>query len=130
MYRRPREKHFKMRNVKGKEREAVRNMYDGRCAYCGKRLQKTFHVDHIVPVLRYEGERTKHAQELDALSNLRPACPRCNIWKHSMSVEEFRAEIAAQPERLLKRSAGFALAKDFKLVRISKKDVIFYFEKT
>ena len=38
------------------EREKIRNMFDGCCAYCGKDLEKTFHVDHVIPIRRGKEE--------------------------------------------------------------------------
>lgn len=104
--------------------KAIRKMlyekYGGRCAYCGVLLPERFHADHIHPVLR---------GGLDDIHNLNPACARCNNWKLWFTVDEFRVEIAAQPGRLMRDSAGFRLARDYEQLDITTQPVIFYFER-
>ena len=113
---------------KKETRETVRAMYDGRCAYCGRELGDRWHVDHIDPLLRgWDGRGGD-----DSIENMMPSCPRCNIWKHSFTVEQFREEIAKQPDRLRRNSAGFRLAEDFGLVKVLEIEhkVVFYFERS
>ena len=38
--------------MKKKDREIVFNKYGGRCAYCGEKLQKGWHVDELLPCRR------------------------------------------------------------------------------
>ncbi|UTY30503.1 HNH endonuclease [Treponema putidum] len=59
------------------EREKIKNIFGGKCAYCGKELGDKFHIDHI-----REGE--------DVKDNLVPVCARCNLQKGSSSLEHFR----------------------------------------
>lgn len=101
------------------EREQVRTKFDGRCAYCGVNLGPKFHVDHVHPKFR-GGD--------DCLSNYFPACTRCNLWKKTYTIEEFRNEIEMQIERLRKRVPGFRLAEDFGLIGKSGKEIRFWFE--
>lgn len=61
-----------------------------RCAYCGKRLdKKNMTVDHIIPVSRFRGNRSKawlnllHIRNINEPANLAPACRRCNTKKGS-----------------------------------------------
>lgn len=106
------------------EREQIRNMFGGKCAYCGKTLGKTFHADHVVPLFRgYPGESERKKTE-----EFYPACVRCNLRKGTLSVEQFRAEIAKQVERVRRDSAGFRLAEDFGLIVEMALPVEFYFE--
>lgn len=52
----------------------------GRCAYCLIKLKKTFHVDHIVPLVRGGS---------NVSSNLQILCPRCNIHKRDRDPLEY-----------------------------------------
>ena len=109
-------------------RDIIYSMFDGRCAYCGKMLDKHWHVDHVAPIYRGWNNKPDHAGE-DRPDNLFPACPRCNLRKTVLSVEDFRREIVAQVERLRRDSAAFRLAEDFGLVRAMGYPVVFWFEK-
>lgn len=51
--------------------------YDSRCAYCGDHWK---HIDHVVPLAR-GGQHT--------ITNLVPACARCNLSKGAKSVKEW-----------------------------------------
>lgn len=96
--------------------------YNGFCAYCGVKLNpKKFDIDHIKP--KYLGGR-------NTIENLNPSCRRCNSWKKTFSIEEFRQEIMAQPERILKAFAGARLAVDYGIIEIKAINIKpkFYFE--
>lgn len=69
--------------------------YDGRCAYCG--CSEPLTVDHRVPLARGGS---------NFISNILPACSRCNKRKSFRVEEEFRAECVAE------RSAPVALVHD------------------
>ena len=107
------------------DREKIKNKFGGRCAYCGKQLNDKFHIDHVEPKYR----DCEHGRKDDNEDNLFPACPRCNLWKKTFSLHEFRQEIIMQVGRVRKKSAGFRLAEDFGLIEISNRVVIFYFER-
>lgn len=108
----------------------LREMFDGKCAYCGKPLGKIFHADHVSPVYRgwADASRPKHAGK-DVEENLFPVCPRCNIRKATFSVEGFRYEIYMQLKRLRRASSAFNLAEDFGIIVETGKPVVFWFEK-
>lgn len=106
------------------DRDEVLSKTDGHCAYCGSKLKKGWHIDHVEPLYRGYDKYPKN----NDIDNLMPACPRCNIWKHTHSVEKFRQEIEAQPARLYRNSPGYRLANDYGIV-ISGRSVVFYFEK-
>lgn len=107
------------------EREQIRNMFGGCCAYCGKTLGPSFHVDHVEPLRRgYQGQK-----ERESTSKLFPTCRRCNLRKSMLTLEQFRREISKQVERLRGDSAGFRLAEDFSLVTENVLQVTFYFER-
>lgn len=105
---------------RSKLRAAVRDKYGGHCAYCGVLLGARFQIDHIRPKLR---------GGTDEVNNLNPACARCNNWKLWHTVEEFRAEIAAQHARLTRDSAGYRLANDFDQIAPTTRPIIFWFER-
>ena len=116
-----------------KLRAEVLAKYGGRCAYCGKTPGK-LQVDHIEPIDRGSPGWEARAKSAENIGDLHPACARCNIWKHRMTLEMFRSEIEAQVERLRLRVAGFRIAEDFGLVYTASGDsghdnnVTFYFE--
>ena len=114
------------------EREQVFNKYGGRCAYCGCELQKGWHVDHIDPHWHnYTEEKAKKIglnKGANDMSNYNPACPRCNKWKDTHTVEGFRKQISLQLERLNAYSPNYRMAKDYGLLTEQPKPVIFYFE--
>ena len=53
----------------------------------------------------------------------------CNRWKSTFSREEFRAEMAAQVERLRRDSAAFRMAERHGLVAVTGSPVVFWFER-
>ena len=92
-----------------RQREGVRLMFGGQCAYCGKYLDGKWHADHVEPILRetvfVHGEvttagytKTKatgklYAPQNDILENIFPSCIKCNILKGSQNVEGFRSTL-------------------------------------
>jgi 5-methylcytosine-specific restriction endonuclease McrA len=64
---------------------ALVTTHGGRCAYCG--LVRPLHADHRVPL-----ERGGSSD----IANILPACARCNLRKHLMNEDEFRARLAAE----------------------------------
>lgn len=101
-------------------REEVAEKTYGRCAYCGKELGAVFHLDHVMP---------KSRGGADIKSTLLAACSRCNFWKKSFTLDEFREEIRAQISRLTRDSAPFRLAWDFDRIVESPRPLSFFFEK-
>lgn len=106
---------------------------NGRCAYCGKELNGKFQVDHIKPTFRgwTDEEMTRHRvgeRGTDDIDNLLPACARCNKWKSTWSIEQFRNEISLQIQRLNSFSSNYRLALDFGLIQENKTEVNFYYE--
>jgi len=114
--------------INKKEREEIRAMFGGKCAYCGEELGDKFHIDHIKPIFRGWDEKPDRAGE-DVKDNLVPACIRCNLRKGTASVQKFREEIKRQIETLNKRNFNYKLAKDFRLVKETENEVVFWFEK-
>lgn len=100
-------------------RAEVKEKFGGQCAYCGIRLKKSFHVDHVIPVA---------AGGVDDVCNYFPACVTCNSFKNSSSLEEFRRSL-----ELLPLKASLILAERFGMVEmisvVGAKNVVFHFEK-
>ncbi len=66
--------------------------------------------------------------ENDTLENMMPACPSCNINKHSMNLEEFRAFIERFVVSLNKTNVQYKVAKRYGLIQETTIPVQFYFE--
>lgn len=116
-----------------KERQIVFDKYGGKCAYCGCELQKGWHIDHIEPAYHNWSDEDvkKHLKNIrgsNEIENLNPACPRCNRWKGTWSIEQFRNEISLQLERLERDSAPFRIARDYGLINTTDIEVKFYYE--
>lgn len=62
------------------------------------------------------------------IDNQNPACASCNINKHSMSLEEFRKQIAGFMTHLNERSTQYKIAKRYGLIQETNAVVKFYFE--
>ena len=115
------------------ERQIVFDKYGGKCAYCGCELQKGWHIDHIEPAFHNWSDEDvkrhlKQERGLNIIENYNPACPRCNRWKGTWSIEQFRNEISLQLERLERDSAQFRMARDYGLIKTSEIEVRFYYE--
>lgn len=123
--------------TKREEREHIFLMFHGHCAYCGDILQENWHIDHKEPVRRYKKFdiikskyiNTMDYPERDILENKFPACPSCNINKHSMNIEEFRRFISRFIRGLNDRSIPYKIAKRYGLLVETGAKVEFYFEK-
>ena len=64
---------------------ALVETHGGRCAYCG--VSSPLHADHRLPLER---------GGTNDIANILPACARCNLRKHLMTEEEFRARLTAE----------------------------------
>lgn len=97
-------------------REEAKHKFGGHCAYCGVRLGKSFHVDHVIPYA---------AGGPEDIMNFFPACKYCNSLKNALSLEQFRKSVE---DYHLK--AGVVLSERFGILHvISAKPVEFWFEK-
>ena len=123
--------------MKKELRGEVFDKCNGRCAYCGVELPaQGWHVDHVISQSQYSERhgalivdgRLFTDYGVDDIQNLLPACRRCNLWKKTFSIDQFRSEIEAQADRLSQYSAQFRLAHDFGVVSNTREPVKFYFE--
>jgi len=130
------------------QRQLIFDKYGGKCAYCGCDLQKGWHVDEILPVIRgsvyilddngkriydhqkgeYKTKPTVKHPERFHIDNQNPSCASCNINKHSMPLEDFRKLIKGFLKHLNEISTQYKIAKRYGLVSETEIEVKFYFE--
>ncbi len=101
------------------DRAVIKAKCHGRCAYCGTELNGVFHVDHIKAY--YRGGKCE-------MDNYLPACPKCNNYKLTFTIEEFRELISRQFELAHRNSVNYRTALRFGLIVEVKKPIVFYFE--
>lgn len=123
-----------MGRIDKKTREEVYNKCSGHCGYCGVEITiKQMQVDHIEPLFRNHTDKQlewyKRERGTDDINNLMPSCSRCNKWKSTYPLETFREIVQTSLDRLERDTPNFRLAKDYGLLTIPEKKVIFYFEK-
>ena len=107
--------------------KAIRHMvyekYDGRCAYCGRKIAyKDMQVDHFV------AKRGWTENGSDDIANLMPACRMCNHYKRANTLETFRAYIQEIP-RKLRENYIYKVGVVYGNVIENEKLIVFYFEK-
>lgn len=113
------------------KRNAIYKKYGGRCAYCGNDISyKEMQIDHIIPRSRFNLFKKKVDYQMHDIRNLNPSCRQCNFYKRNFSIEEFRKEIEAQPERIRKKSGGFRLIERYDMLTVIRTKVVFLFETT
>jgi 5-methylcytosine-specific restriction endonuclease McrA len=114
-----------------KQRAALREKYGGKCAYCGQPLGNRWHADHVEPLGRNDWLKVPRGPDYphrDTLENMNPACAPCNIDKHSLSLESWRALMQRSNEVLIRDVSTFRRAVRYGLVTLSEKPIVFYFE--
>jgi 5-methylcytosine-specific restriction endonuclease McrA len=74
--------------MKKQLRKDVFEKYGGLCAYCGKKLDDDWQVDHICPISQwYNIERFSHLNDFD---NLLPCFKIINHYKRAKDLDQFR----------------------------------------
>lgn len=119
------------------EREQVRAMFGGLCAYCGKPLGDRWHADHVEPVerklARVDGRVVTtgevHRPERDTIANLWPACPPCNIDKHTFTLENWRQKLQDACNVLTRNQPTYRHAVRYGLIAETGAKVTFWFER-
>lgn len=102
-----------------KERQKVYRKFNGRCAYCGKKIAiRDMQVDHILP-LHKGGENSP--------DNYNPACSACNTQKGMLTVEQFRSSLQRIQVKLYK-DKSYRLALRYGLIEEKMNAVTFLFE--
>lgn len=95
-------------------RKEIFNLTEGKCFYCGQKLNfENFHIDHFTAKAKGGGQD----------KNMVPACQDCNLIKGMHSVEEFRKIIG----NYLHDDVHVRMID--KYMTIKKQPIIFYFEK-
>ena len=124
-----------------KIKQQVFEKYDGRCAYCGCKLEGGWQIDHIIPQSHFQQkvkngrvpEFLKHLTICDCnhIDNLFPACHSCNNYKGGYDLEEFRElilDLFKKPEYLFKSKTKMNIALRHGLMRLPEWDKVFHFE--
>jgi len=78
--------------ISKKDRETIKNMFDGKCAYTGTELLQDWQVDHVSAVRRnwWLNNSAVH-KENHNLQNMLPSQRVVNHYKFTMDLEEFRS---------------------------------------
>jgi len=101
----------------------VYEKYNGHCAYCGKEIEyKDMQIDHKLPV------RCSYEDKVNEFENLMPSCRRCNHYKRSNLLNNYRWLLKTITKRLMKNYL-FKVALDYGIIEIKEWDGRFYFEK-
>jgi len=109
------------------ERHQVYEIFGGRCAYCGCKInENNFEADHLEPVRELDGEMLN--PENDDISNFFPSCKSCNRLKGSLPIEYFRKKIEDQLRQFNEYNSHFRLMIRFNLIKPTPHKVRFYFE--
>lgn len=102
-------------------REIVYNKYNGRCAYCGDKIEiKDMQVDHVVP---------KRLGGLDEVTNYNPSCRLCNHYKRATELEVWRKYFLGEIVKRLRKFYIFKVAEKYGMIEVREWDGKFYFEK-
>ena len=119
-----------------KQREALKMKFGGHCAYCSSVLRDRWHADHIEHLDRTDWVARSGSKpqghdfpERANLLNMNPACPPCNIDKHTFSLEEWRQIIQRSNEVLMRDVSTFRRAARFGLVSLNTAPVTFHCER-
>ena len=120
------------------DRIKIFEKYGGKCAYCGCDLTKSWHADHIQPIVRdskWDRKRGRFVNggtcrnpENEILQNYNPSCSSCNIQKNSFTLEQFRSNIQGFLNSLNQYSTQYKFVKRYGLVTETQNEVKFFFE--
>lgn len=102
-------------NLSKRKREALREQFRGRCAFCGSQLPA-------------RGWQAEFIGEDYVQGGIAPVCKECSATKGNASPEAFRELLAEQVERAQRHSANFRTALRFGLCRVKAEPVVFWFE--
>lgn len=105
---------------KNNKRTKVWDKTNGRCIYCGIKLNKeTYHMEHVIP----RWKQTYNNGGIDSLDMLWPACHQCNLFKGDLTVDEYRGKLY----QVLETDARTRMIK--KIYNLKPKIITFWFEK-
>ena len=122
-----------------RQRDALRNKYDGRCAYCGCVLDR-MQADHLIPITRVTtdpwgkplpaSDHRLMAPQNNIVSNMMPACGPCNLHKGGHTLENWRALLSRAADILARDKSIFRAAVRFGVISVNAAPVIFHFERS
>ena len=125
------------------QREEIRQMFGGKCAYCGCDLERGWCADHVEPIYR----KTKYAThpvtgygmlvatgecyhpERDTKENLFPCCRACNIHKGPLCLQTWRRSLEDITGVLQRGYPTYRHAIRFGQVIESPEPIVFWFER-
>jgi len=116
-------------------KEMLLHKFNGKCALCGDKLSKIWHVWNIKPVktiIRHDGELVIGDESYE---NKLPACISCNMTrihnshsKHDLiDIEQFRNALMYEFD-YLSSLTYFKKAMRYGIIKQVSKEIIFYFE--
>jgi|SRR6478735_2904037 len=115
--------------MKKADRIEVYKKCDGHCGYCGKSITiKEMQVDHIEPQWKAKDPRYFNLSiDINHSDNLMPSCRRCNHYKRSDNLEQFREKMKTIHDRILKSYIN-KVGYDYGIITITPFSGQFYFE--
>lgn len=118
------------------QRDALRQKFGGRCAYCGRELGKTMHADHLEPVIRVQPSPWNGLEaaalmkpERNTVGNMMPACAPCNIHKGGFPLEAWRNYLRRSAEIARRQMSTFRAGERFGVISVSDAPIVFFFER-
>jgi 5-methylcytosine-specific restriction endonuclease McrA len=76
--------------ISKKDRELIKNKYQGKCAYTGTDLKEDWQIDHIKPIIRNLYTSGAMFEKDHTLNNMVPCQKIVNHYKGSLDLESFR----------------------------------------
>ena len=121
------------------DRKLIHNKYNGRCAYCGNKIEfKAMQVDHKLPKRSSHWITTGRANpklkekynlpdSLNGYENLMPTCRRCNHYKRALLLEDYRTQIKTLHTRIEKQYIS-KVGVDYNIITVTPWHGWFFFE--
>lgn len=118
-----------------KQRDALRAMFDGKCAYCGNVMDK-MHADHVEPCRRVTRDLWGNPleepymvkPERNTVANMLPACAPCNLHKGGYRLEEWRDYLQRAADILRRDTSTFRAGERFGIIAVDVRPIVFHFE--
>jgi len=77
--------------ISKKNRELIKQKFNGLCAYSGTVLEDDWQVDHIKPLLRGRRKNKMLFEDRDCIENMIPCQKIINHYKRALDIETFRS---------------------------------------
>ncbi|EQB03846.1 HNH endonuclease [Sphingobium sp. HDIP04] len=118
------------------QREALRQKFGGKCAYCGGDLGKAMHADHMEPVIRVRPSQWNDLDtvkllkpERNTVGNMMPACAPCNLHKGGYKLEQWRTYLQRSAEIVRRQTSTFRAGERFGIINVREEPIVFHFER-